>query len=372
MRIELREEDVEAFFDVPFRAYGPDSRYVSPLRSDLRRALDRRRNPLWGAAGEGDRAVITAHRDGAPVGRIVAHVHGASNRRHGWRRGHFGYFDCIDEPEVATALLDAAIAFARGHGCTSLVGNFNLTAMQQLGVVTGGFEHDPFSDMVWNPPHIPRLLRLAGFSETLPASTFVLGLDAAKPERLLTPAARERLTDPALTWVRLRRRKIASSLEQVREVLNDGFAHNPMFVPLTREEMKFQARDLSHVMDPAITSLVLDGEGAAGVVLCIPDFNPMLRAMRSRFGLLAPLHLLRQRLRRDRAVIVFYSVARRMQGRGLNPAMLHEVIRALQRRGYAELGLTWIADENAASLRQIERLGARPLHRIHLFERSIA
>ena len=73
----------------------------------------------------------------------------------------------------------------------------------------------------------------------------------------------------------------------------------------------------------------------------------------------------------DRAVIVFYSVAQRMQGRGLNPAMLHRVIRALEARGYSELGITWIADTNTASLRQMERLGARPLHRIHLFERTL-
>jgi len=371
MSIELRDDDLGAFFEVPFAAYGSASRYVSPLRGDLRRSLDRKANPLWGAIGQGKRRVITAHLKGKPVGRIVAHVHGASNQLHGWRRGCFGYFDCIDDSAVAGALLDEAAAFVRSHGCTTLMGNFNLTAMQQLGVVTGGFEHEPFSDMVWNPPHIPRLLAQAGFTPTFPATTFVISLDRVDPDRLLSPNARARLEDPELTWMHLRRRQLDDALEQIRVVLNDGFARNPMFVPLAAEEMRFQAHDLSHVIDPAITALVRDRSGPVGAVLCIPDLNPMLRAMKSRIGITAPWHYLRQRLRRDRAVIVFYSVAQRMQGRGLNPAMLHRVIRALESRGYSELGITWIADTNTASLRQMERLGARPLHRIHLFERAL-
>jgi hypothetical protein len=137
--------------------------------------------------------------------------------------------------------------------------------------------------------------------------------------------------------------------------------------------MLFQAKDLSHVLDPRITALVRDHTGPAGVVLCIPDLNPMLRGMRSRLSIAAPWHFLKFRLRpRRRAVIIFYSVAERMQGQGLNGAMLHRVTAALKQAGYRSLGLTWIADVNGASLRQVERLGARRLHRLHLFTKRVS
>jgi hypothetical protein len=60
-----------------------------------------------------------------------------------------------------------------------------------------------------------------------------------------------------------------------------------------------------------------------------------------------------------------------MWGGGLNPVMLHRVISALREAGYTQLGMTWIADVNQASLRQTERLGARRLHRLHLFRKAI-
>ena len=371
--LELRDEDLDAFFRVPFEVYPRDSPYVSPLKSDLERALDVKRNPLFGEIGAGVRRVITAHRGGRVVGRIVAHVHGASNRVHGERRGCFGFFDCADDLTVARALLGEAEQFVRGHGCDVLMGSFNLTAMQQMGVVTDGFDAVPYSDMQYNPPHIPRLLEACGFAPTFPVSTFELDLTRFDPESLLTGAAAERPSDPRLVWAELKTRDFDRVLEQVRTVLNDGFAKNPMFVPLTAEEMRFQAEDLSHVLDPRITALVHDDGGPVGVVLCIPDLNPMLRAMGSRLGITAPWHFLKFRLLpRRRAVIIFYSVAARMQGQGLNGAMLHRVTSALKRAGYRSLGLTWIADVNAASLRQVERLGARRMHRLHLFAKQIS
>ena len=371
--ITVRDDDVDAFFRVPFTVYPRDSLYVSPLKGDLERALDVRRNPLFGEIGAGVRRMITAHRDGRPVGRIVAHVHGASNRVHGDRRGSFGYFDCADDLDVARLLLGEAERFAQGHGCEELVGNFNLTAMQQLGVLTDGFDGVPYSDMHYNPPHVPRLLEACGFTAGFPVSTFELDLASFEPASLLVGRAAERLGDPTLFWAQLRTRDFERVLEQVRVVLNDGFAHNPMFVPLAPEEMLFQAQDLSHVLDPRITALVHDERGPVGVVLCIPDLNPMLRGMRSRVSVTAPWHFLKFRfLPRRRAVIIFYSVAERMQGQGLNGAMLHRVTAALKAAGYRSLGITWIADVNAASLRQVERLGARRLHRLHLYSKRIA
>ena len=109
---ELIERDFDAFFEVPFRIYPESSPYVSPMQSDLRRFLSAK-NPLF---REPDSfTFFTVNRDGAPVGRIVAHVHRESNRRYGTRRSSFGYFDCADDPEAATMLLDAAERWGRTH-----------------------------------------------------------------------------------------------------------------------------------------------------------------------------------------------------------------------------------------------------------------
>jgi hypothetical protein len=52
--------------------------------------------------------------------------------------------------------------------------------------------------------------------------------------------------------------------------------------------------------------------------------------------------------------------------------MLYRIALALQEAGYRTLGGTWIADINAPSLRQAEKVGAQPLHRLHLFSKRLA
>ena len=63
---------------------------------------------------------------------------------------------------------------------------------------------------------------------------------------------------------------------------------------------------------------------------------------------------------------------RDFHSRGINGVMLHRVFSGLRAGGYSTLGVSWISDGNTASLRQMEKLGARPLHRLHLFRKALA
>lgn len=364
MTIKLRIGDADAFFDAPFNAYDAYVGYVSPLRADIVRMLDGSANPLW-TSGDPWR-FWTAHRDGRPVGRIVAHVHRQSNERHGDHRAQFGFFDCADDGEAASALLNAADAFARECGQRELVGNFNLTAMQQCGVVTAGFGARAYTDMIVNPPHIPRLLRENGFDPIFPMRTFELELASSRD----TPV--RALDGGEFRFAPIRRNRFAERMEDARIVLNDGFADIPMFVPLTSDEFRFQAGEMTSILDPRLSSVLTSAGRPVGAFICIPDLNGFLAATRSRMGWRTPIAYLRHRLNRRRAVIIFYSVAMDRHGEGLMGAMLARTIAALKTARYERLGITWIADHNTASLRQMERLGARPLHCLHLFRKALA
>src|SRR6266404_663910 len=104
MTPDIREGDRTAAFDAALVAYRPDSHYVPPLWSDFVRfreePLHHRRPRRY--------ALFSALRDGRPVGRIAASIHDDSNRKHGTYNGAFGFFDCIDDADVADALLGKA------------------------------------------------------------------------------------------------------------------------------------------------------------------------------------------------------------------------------------------------------------------------
>lgn len=368
-RYQLREGDIEGFFRAPFEAYPESWPYASPLAGDLRRLLDRDANPFFDRRGDGTH--FTVYRAGVPVGRVSAHVDREANRRFSLQRGSFGFLDVADDPEALRLLLRAAERWAHDRGCTELAGNFSLTASQEIGVVTDGHGRPPYTAMHWSPPHLAGMLEDEGYEAFFPMSTYELELADFDPASLLGPKQRALLGSDALAWSRLGRWAFRRRREDVRRILNESFADNPLFVPLSRSEFDFQAGPLSWVVDGRLSLLVHDGEAPAGVLVCIPDLNPLLRRIGSRLGWSTPFHYLRHRRRARRAVVVFAGVTPPFQNRGMLGAMLHRVTRSLKSAGYTHLGITWVSRENTPSLRNVEKLGARRLHDLSLYRTSL-
>ena len=370
MNIELREGDFDAFFEAPFACYGREVRLASPLKGDLKRSLDADKNPLF--RDHARRTWFTAHHDGRIVGRVMAHIHDASNRLHGLRRGYFGQFDCIDDVAMASCLLDAAQGWLRERGCDEIAGSFNLTITQMIGIVTEGFEHPPYTYQDYSPAHIARLLVACGFEPFYAMSTFEVDLQRADPQRLLGPKQRTLLENPDWRFVPITRRGLDKYLRESCAVLHDGFAENAMFVPLTEEEFLFPCAGMTMIIDERLSWMAYEKDQPVGVMLCIPDLNPFLHATGYRMKLSTPWHLLRSRMQRTRAAVIFYSVRRDWHGRGVIGALLHRSVSAMRDAGYRQLGVSWISDGNSASLRQMEKLDATRLHRLQLFRKALA
>ena len=238
-------------------------------------------------------------------------------------------------------------------------------------MVTSGFEAAPYTDQSWSPSHIYRLLEKQGYERFFPMTTFEVDLRGFDPRLMLGSRGAEALQDPRNHFEPARRRCFSRLMDQACNLLNASFQANPLFVPLTREEFQFQARDMVWIMDPQITVVAYrDGE-PAGLVICIPDVNPLLRDTRSRANWTSPYHYCRHRLRRERAIIIFASTLPAYQNTGMSSAILAEVTRRLVDRGYRSLGITWVADENRASLRLVEKMRGKALHRLHLYRKSL-
>ncbi|MHC3126201.1 hypothetical protein OB03_02365 [Brevundimonas sp. GN22] len=370
MSLELVKADFNDFFRVPFEVYPSGSPYVSPMRSDLKKYLDSKQNPMLKSGGSLEYYVVK--RDGRPVARATAHRHLQSNQRHGWARTCFGYFDAADDAEAIDLLFSAITDFAKRHGDTEIVGPFNLTAMQMVGMVTEGFEHAPTTDMMWNPPWLPKHLERLGFTAQFPMMTWGFRPGDVDEDKLLRGGTRDILHSPDWSFAPITRRDFKVRMEEGRLCLNAGFDKNPMFVPLTAEEFQFQAGEMMWVMDPTLSAIIHYKGEPAGVMICIPDLNPFVRHAGARYGLRMVWSWLRGLFAPKRAVIILYSVRPEHHGKGVNAAMLHRVVAALKKGRYQYCGGTWIGDVNGPSLSYVNRIGAERLHRTHLFYKAVA
>src|SRR5262245_26328518 len=98
---------LKTFVELPWSIYNSKDhpQWVPPLRLAVYESLDTKKNPFYKRA---DIQLFLAEKDGKPVGRIAAIENRAHNEFHGDRAGFYGFFEAIDDQDVATALFNAA------------------------------------------------------------------------------------------------------------------------------------------------------------------------------------------------------------------------------------------------------------------------
>ena len=91
----------EEFLRFPWRIYRQDPYWVPPLLPEQRKFLDPRRGPFFEI---GEAQYFLAYRRGEPVGRISAHLNRRHDEYHGADTGFWGFFEAVQDQEVANAL----------------------------------------------------------------------------------------------------------------------------------------------------------------------------------------------------------------------------------------------------------------------------
>lgn len=161
--------------ELPQALHGRDPRWAPPVMAWERYRLDVHRNPYFET---GDAVYLLARRLGQPAGRIVAHLPAPG------AEGRFGFWTVVDQRDVAAALVDAAQAWLRDKGCTSMTGPVSFTEDDELGVQVAGYDGPGLTGRPWHPPHEARLLSELGFEPVSDRPTWrlpVVGGDVALP-----------------------------------------------------------------------------------------------------------------------------------------------------------------------------------------------
>ena len=366
--IKIAEKDFESFFRVPFEVRGEKSLYAAPFKPDLKKMLSTK-NPIFRT--ENDFTYYAAMKDNKPVGRITAHIHHEFNKRYNTKKCYFGFFECINDQSIANQLFQLAENFARENGCDKLAGNFNLTAMQEMGVMINGFENEPYILQSYGMPHYPELMKNAGFSPTFPMNTFEIDLLAINPENIITEKQKKLLNDPDYEIMPITKSEYPKIRSVILDIFNKGFDLNPLFVPITLEEFDFQAKDLVYFMDNSISFLVKHKGVPVGLSIHIPDMNPLLRATGSKLNFSTIYHLIKSKIKRDRTLCIFSAVLPEYQKQGVLGAIVYSTLVAMKKRGYKKLGITWIAETNVGSMKKMEDTKASKMHELRIFEKEL-
>ncbi len=349
--------DLRRFVDLPWRLYAGDPCWVPPLKKQVRGYVDTK-HPFY-ADGAAERELFLAARGTRVVGRIAAITNRAHNAYQHDHAGFFGFFECEDDPEAASALVAAAAAWVKARGCDALVGPTNPSTNYEAGLLVHGFDTPPSVMMTYNPPRYAELLEATGLAKAKDLYAYASPVHPKSLERLKKFADRTRKREPELFTRSPNLKDFANEVQIIRDVYNKAWESNWGFIPASEVEFTWLAKDLKPLVDPPLLRIAFMGKEPAGFLLAIPDVNPALAVLNGSMA--NPIRLLRAMMvgrRRDGLRLITMGVKEEYRLRGIEGVMFHEGLAAALERGYKWCEYSWILEDNELAKRTVRLMDA--------------
>ena len=238
------------FLGFPWIHYRGDPYWVPPLRGSQKELVGYCHHPFY----ERNKVqTFLAYRAGEVCGRIAAIINYGHIERFSERRGFFGFFECVNDPEAANSLFDAARNWLGEHDIHSIRGPASPSSNYEWGLLIDGFDSSPTFLITYNPPYYAKLVEGYGFRKVQDLYSYGGNVDfLPKIQSKLGPISSqiiERFN------VRLRPLDKARFLEDVQaflDIYNRSLMGTWGFVPMTDGEMQAMAKGLRHLMVPEL------------------------------------------------------------------------------------------------------------------------
>jgi len=375
MPLEIRETKIggklDDFLNVVDYIYRGDPNYVRPLDMELKDRLSLK-NPFF-EHGEG--VIFTAHRNGWCVGRVTAQIDRLHIERYKDDVGFFGFFDTIDDEEVARTLLESAQAWLRVRGMKTIRGPLSLSQNEEMGCLVDGFDTPPMIMMPHHRPYQGGLAEKAGFTKAKDAFAwryFVGDVPArvrkAHDDVEAMPEVKSRHIDI---------KNLDADVRVIMDIYNDAWNDTWGFVPFTERELSKMAADLKLIGVPELSYITeIDGEAAA-VALALPNLNELIPDMKGKlFPLGLPKLLWRLKVVGPTSARLIILGIRKKFRTQRKYAPLSIYLYAKMNAAGKQLGLrwgelSWTLEDNAPVNVGIKLMGGKVYKTYRLFEKAL-
>lgn len=363
--------DLQKFIKLPWRLYSNEPNWVAPLLMEQRKLLDRTRNP-WFQHSEAE--FFLAERDGRLVGRISAHIDRNFNEFQGNEWGLFGFLECEDDQEVASALLDTAAGWLKERGRDRMVGPMNFTTNDECGLLVEGHDRTPIILTPWHHRYLQGLIEGAGLTKAMDTQMWELHIEGrGNVHPAIWEMAAKVETEYGIVCRPMRKRDIQSEITKFLEVYNAAWERNWGFVPLTEAEVRHYAQDLKPILDEnwAMIAERKDTGEVVGAALSLPDYNQVLAHLNGRLLPFGWIKALRLRKTIDRVRVFALGVKPAYQHTGVAARFYEMHFDSAERtpQTWGEMG--WILETNEPMNRAMEGMGGKVVRRYRFYERPL-
>lgn len=359
---------LEEFLALPYSIYQGDDNYVFPLLTEARSFFDKAKNPFYRHAIS---ELWLAKEDGKVVGRIGACVDEANNNHWQEKVGFFGFYEAVDDSEVASALLEAARNWIADQNMETMRGPGCFTSNHDwYGLQVEGKWNRPVVGMPYNPKYYVKHMEDFGLTSAKDLFAWELETKGNVPEKLVNLIERI-MEKPGLTIRPFDMKNFMAEASIVRDLYNKCWSENWGFIPLDDEDFAYLAKDMKSMVD-ADFMLVAEMNGKPiGFSLTIPDFNQATQPLKGKLFPIGWLKFLLAKRKINYARTPMMGVLPEYRRLGVDMAMVYKTMQSGFAKGITAGECSWILADNAPMNRILEGYGADRYKTYRIYEKSV-
>jgi GNAT superfamily N-acetyltransferase len=345
------------FLAFPWSLYRDDPNWIPPLLANIKGLLGYGSHPFYET---NEVQTFLACRAGKVCGRIAAIHNQGHIDRYAEQRGFFGFFECIDDQEVADGLFDAVSQWHAQRDIDCLRGPTNPSLNHELGLLIDGFDSPPTFMMTYNPPYYARLIEQYGFHKAQDLYSYWGHVEMLpKIEERLAPITEQIIERYDVKLRTLDTSRFLEDVEMFLGIYNRSLGNTWGFVPMSGAELRHLARELRRLIVPELAVLAeIDGK-VIGAVFGLPDFNPRIKKINGRLFPFGFLHLLRNKQRIKKIRMISTNVLPEYQRMGIGLVLLSGLVPLVLKWGVQEAEFSWVLESNSLSRGSLEKGGAK-------------
>ena len=331
----------------PYELYRDDPLYVPQIIREEIDFFSSDRNPGFQVA---DTKLLLARRGDRVVGRVCGIIHRLEEEKLGYRRGRFGWFECVEDDDVALTLLRHLEEWFVREGCREMTGPHGFTDLDPEGLLIDGLDALPTIAGSYNKGYYRRFLESFGLEKDVDYVEHRFEFPAEDPlfhriEKWVRASANE---DCRIVELRSKK-EIHHYLDQWWDLLEASFEKLYGVTPLTAAQKAYYTKKYFDFVDPEFLILAVDRDDrVVGMFLALPSLSRPFQKARGKLFPFGFLHILKGFKEFDTLDFYFAGVHPEVSPTKVLPAMTLAMFKAAEGRGVKFLETNRELESNTA------------------------
>lgn len=353
------KKTIEAFHQLPEIIYKGDPNRIPVLRLMIENTLNPKKNSKF-RNGDAQRWIVL--KNGKCAGRIAAFYDSDYSGGYKQPTGGCGFFECINDKEVAFLLFDTAKNWLMENGMEAMDGPINFGEnFFNWGLLAEGFQPQTFG-MQYNKPYYRDLFEAYGFKTYYEQYSYSMDITYPDLPDRFWKIAEWVAKKPGYSYETFNYKNQDKYIADFIEIHRQAWESHGNYKPIRANELKDMLAESKIFLEEEFIIFAYHNGLPIAFFVMLPDFNQVIQKLKSTklniFNLLKIFYLKRKKTI-TRCRVIALGVIKKYQNRGIESGMFYFLKQImLRKRWYKEMEMSWIGDFNPKMNALFKSMGA--------------